>query len=292
MPSQNRQLQLPLDLPFLAPPPAPPDELRAPQPFIKWVGGKRALLPEIKSRIPGDFNAYWEPFVGGGAVFFSIANTAPAQLSDANAELTTTYLAVRNFPHQLIDELEQHHRHHHADENHYYTVRKMTHLQSPISVAARFIYLNKTGYNGLYRVNRKGYFNVAKGSYKNPQICDPPGILAASEALQSAEIHHRDFSRIAPASGDFVYCDPPHDGTYAGYTARGFDDARQTRLRDLALQWHQAGAAVMLSNSDTPLIQSLYQHPAFRIETVSAPRNVSAKGSTRGSVTELLITTC
>ena len=260
------------------------------QPFIKWVGGKRALTTAINALAPRDINTYWEPFVGGGAVFFSRASASMAQLSDLNSELTTTYLVVKQFPEQLITELAQHALDH-ADADHYYRVRKMTHLRSPISVAARFIFLNKTCYNGLYRVNRKGTFNVAKGSYKNPAICDAAGIRAASGALQNAEIQHRDFGRISPAANDFVYCDPPHDGTYAGYTAKKFGPDQQQRLRDLCLDWHRQGANVMVSNSDSSLIRTLYGQPPFRIDTVSAPRYISAKGASRGNVTELMITT-
>ena len=260
------------------------------QPFIKWVGGKRALTTAINARAPSDINTYWEPFVGGGAVFFSRASASMAQLSDLNSELTTTYLVVKQFPEQLITELAQHALDH-ADDDHYYRVRKMTHLRSPISVAARFIYLNKTCYNGLYRVNQKGTFNVAKGSYKNPAICDAAGIRAASKALQNAEIQHRDFGRISPAANDFVYCDPPHDGTYAGYTTKKFGPDQQQRLRDLCLDWHRQGANVMVSNSDSSLIRTLYSQPPFHIDTVSAPRYISAKGASRGNVTELMITT-
>ena len=165
----------------------------------------------------------------------------------------------------------------------------MTHLSSPIDVAARLIYLNKTCYNGLYRVNQKGIFNVAKGNYHNPVICDPANIHAASRALENATIEIRDFSRINPSAGDFVYCDPPHDGTFAGYTAKPFGPDEQLRLRDKCLDWHHAGVKVILSNSDTEIIRKLYAKPPFTIRTVSAPRSVSAKGTARNRVTELLI---
>ena len=259
-------------------------------PFIKWAGGKRTLSSAINSRTPEDVNTYWEPFVGGGAVFFGRKSNSIAQLSDLNSELTTTYLVVKQFPEQLIAELEQHALGH-SDDDYYYQVRKMTQLRSPISVVARFIYLNKTCYNGLYRVNREGTFNVGKGSYKNPTICDAAGIRAASAALQNAEIQHRDFARIAPSLNDFVYCDPPHDGTYTRYTAKKFGEDHQRRLRDLCVDWHRQGAQVMVSNSESSLIRSIYGQPPFRIDTISAPRYISAKGTTRGNVTELIITT-
>ena len=275
--------------------PRPDDHVKAAtdatpaRPFIKWVGGKRALANAITVLEPPSANNYWEPFIGGGAVFFDKLRSSPAHLSDINSELTTTYLIVKQFPDLLIEKLRQHDRDHRANDDNYYRVRKMTHLSSPIDVAARFIYLNKTCYNGLYRVNRKGVFNVGKGSYRNPVICDEANIHAASQALGNATIELRDFSRINPAAGDFVYCDPPHDGTFAGYTAKPFGSNEQLRLRDKYLDWHHAGANVMLSNSDTELIRKLYAQPPFTIRTVSAPRSVSAKGATRNRVTELLI---
>ena len=261
------------------------------RPFVKWVGGKRALIAERRNRAPQRSAKYWEPFVGGGAVFFSRRTDQAAVLADVNPELTNAYLVVKHFPEDLIDELEAHARHHHEDEQYYYRVRRMSHLASPISAAARFIYLNKTCYNGLYRVNRRGQFNVAKGSYANPAICDQDGIRAASASLQNAEILHQDFGRAAPHNDDFVYCDPPHDRTYAGYTTKRFDADQQRRLRDVCVQWHQEGALVMISNSDTDLIRSLYADPPFQIESVSAPRYISASGKGRGRVTELIITT-
>ena len=296
-------LQRPLDImlpttPFTAPTnePSPaiasqPQQPASVQPFIKWVGGKRALTNAINAQSPAEVNTYWEPFVGGGAVFFNRTSNRPAQLSDVNSELTTTYLVVKQFPDQLIAELTQHATDHKADEDHYYKIRKMSHLRSPISVAARLIYLNKTCYNSLYRVNRKGKFNVAKGSYKSPCICDAPGIRAASSALQNADIQNRDFGRISPSENDFVYCDPPHDGTYAGYTAKRFSPDQQRRLRDLCIDWNQLGANVMVSNSDSELIRALYDQPPFHINIISAPRFISAKGASRGKVNELMITT-
>ena len=268
----------------------PHDDDTAASPFIKWVGGKRALASTITALEPPGTKNYWEPFIGGGAVFFNRCRIHKAHLSDINSELTTTYLVVKQFPDLLIEKLRQHALDH-QDPDHYYRVRKMTHLTSPIDVAARFIYLNKTCYNGLYRVNRRGIFNVAKGSYKNPVICDPVNIATASRALENASIELRDFSRIEPASGDFVYCDPPHDGTFAGYTAKPFSTEQQRRLRDHCQLWHQAGVHIMVSNSDTKLIQELYSQPPFEIHTVSAPRSISAKATARNQVTELLITT-
>ena len=256
--------------------------------------GRRKTFPNTRNNQPGPENiaTYWEPFTGGGAVFFALqGHLEDARLSDINPELVTTYQAVKHFPHELIELLQIHAEAHPRDDDYYYRVRRMAHLQSPIEVAARFIYLNKTCYNGLYRVNRKGYFNVAKGRYNNPLICNADGILQASEALQKADIKHGDFGNVQPNDSDFIYCDPPHDGTFAGYTTRGFREHDQQRLHDACMKWRSLGATVMISNADTPLIRELYGSETFTIHQVSASRTINQKASARGRTTELLITT-
>ena len=260
------------------------------RPFIKWAGGKRTLIPEIARRLPEAIHTYWEPFLGGGAVFFALESRIGAvQLSDINSELALTYQVVRNNPEPLIDLLAQHACNH--EKPYYLRVRKLADIPSSIELAARFIYLNKTCYNGLYRVNKSGQFNVPMGSYKNPIICDAENLRAASEVLKKANVRIGDFDKINPSGGDFVYADPPYDGTFAGYDAHGFGEADQTRLRDAAVRWHKVGAAVMVSNSDTELIRSLYGKPPFVLHEVSAPRAINSNGSGRGAVGELLITT-
>jgi DNA adenine methylase len=260
------------------------------RPFVKWAGGKRAVIPEIATRLPDSFNAYWEPFIGGGAVFFALdSRIKTAYLSDVNAELMLTYGVIQNTPNELIEVLSQHAERH--DKDYYYRVRGMTDLKSGIEVAARFIYLNKTCYNGLYRVNKAGHFNAPIGSYKNPAICDSDNLHAASEVLNGAWLAFGDFQRVAPGDGDFIYCDPPYDGTYAGYDKDGFDEGEQRRLRDAVAQWSKLGAYVMVSNSDTALTRSLYGSTPFEIHEITAPRNISADENGRGKVGELLITT-
>ena len=259
------------------------------RPFLKWAGGKRAVVPEIAKRLPETIEVYWEPFIGGGAVFFALDSLIKtAQLSDVNAELALTFQTVRNRPEELIASLADHADRH--KKSHYLAIRKMTILPTGVDVAARFIYLNKTCYNGLYRVNRNGQFNVPMGSYKNPTICDTEGIRAASEVLSKATIRMGDFDKIAPSDGDFVYADPPYDGTFNGYDSSGFDQSEQRRLRDSALKWHRLGAAVMLSNADTPLIRSLYEHEPFVLHEVAAPRPINSNPNGRKAVGELLIT--
>jgi DNA adenine methylase len=265
------------------------DRARA-KPFVKWAGGKRAVVPDIAQRLPESIGTYWEPFVGGGAVFFALdSRIGSAQLSDVNAELALTYQVVKNEPAALIDLLSEHATQH--SRTYYLRVRKRTGTPTAVEVAARFIYLNKTCFNGLYRVNKKGQFNVPMGRYKNPAICDADGIRAASEVLQKASVRIRDFANIAPSPGDFIYCDPPYDGTFAAYDANGFDDSHQRRLRDSSVQWHNEGASVMLSNADTPLIRTLYGQAPFTIHEITAPRSINCDGEGRESVGELLITT-
>ncbi len=265
------------------------DKARA-RPFVKWAGGKRNLIPEIARRLPESIHTYWEPFLGGGAVFFALdSRIGSAQLSDINAELALTYQVVRNNPDALIDLLSHHACNH--SKPYYMRVRKLRDIPSSVELAARFIYLNKTCYNGLYRVNKSGQFNVPMGSYKNPAICDAENLRAASEVLSKAHVRIGDFSKVNPSEGDFVYADPPYDGTFVGYDAHGFEAEDQARLRDAAVRWHKSGAAVMVSNADTDLIRNLYAKSPFVLHSVSAPRNINCKPKGRGAVGELLITT-
>ncbi len=270
--------------------PRPYLERATARPFLKWAGGKRSLIPEIAQRLPDEFNSYWEPFLGGGAVFFALeSRISRAYLSDVNAELALVYQVVKRRVDELIDALDDHAARH-DEKDYYYTIRKRTNIHDSVERAARFIYLNKTCYNGLYRVNKKGKFNVPRGNYKNPCICDRDNLRAASKVLGNATIRFDDFDIINPDSGDFVYCDPPYDGTFTSYDANGFGNEDQRRLRDAVLKWHSQSVNVMLSNSDTDFIRNLYSDDVFHIHEVNAPRNINCKGDGRESVGELLIT--
>ena len=264
-------------------------------PFVKWAGGKRTIAKELTSLMPKAFGTYWEPFVGGGALFYEAnGRISQAVLSDINSELITCYSTVKQDPEPLIAALESHASRH--SKTYYYAVRSQHTLQDPTEVAARLIYLNRTCFNGLYRVNRKGEFNVPMGSYTNPQIVNGANLRACSEALQSAKVELYDFMDIEPAEGDFVYCDPPFDplsatASFTSYTKDSFGPQDQVNLRDIALGWHRAGAKVMVSNSDTSLIRNLYDSEPFTIRVVQAPRMVNSKADKRGPVNELVITT-
>ncbi len=261
------------------------------QPFLKWAGGKRALAPRIARLLPPEFQTYWEPFTGGGALFFTLeARIRTAHLSDINPELAITYQAVRNQPEELIEMLNIHAEQHAFIQDNYYQVRDQPPSQNGVETAAKLIYLNHTCYNGLYRVNRHGQFNVPEGGYLNPLIHDPETIRRASKALQKADIKHQDFGEIRPGEKDIIYCDPPYHQTFQQYSTEGFGEDEHQRLRDQALAWRQAGAQVAVSNSDTPLIHALYGTD-FTITQLSAPRLISARSDRRGPVTELFITT-
>ncbi len=269
--------------------------LKKAMPFVKWAGGKRALAKELASLMPNAFETYWEPFVGGGALFFEVSGRiTQAFLSDTNTELITCYSAVKRNPEPLIAALKSHAARH--SKTYYYAVRSRHTLEDSTEIAARLIYLNRTCFNGLYRVNKKGKFNVPMGSYANPKIVNETNLRACSVALQSAAVESLDFKDIEPADGDFVYCDPPYaplsaTASFTSYTKDNFGRHDQINLRDIALKWHREGVKVMISNSDTDLIRNLYGSSPFTIQVVQAPRMVNSKADKRGPVNELVITT-
>lgn len=264
------------------------------RPFLKWAGGKRKLVSKVLGLAPRRYERYLEPFVGGGAVAFSVR--LPAMLlNDANTELMGAYRVVRDSPDELLAELAEHEVEH--DRAYYYRVRAIQphELASDVSRAARFIYLNRTCFNGLYRVNRKGEFNVPMGRYRNPTIADAATIYAASSALRSAvltAIDFEDFLRANAKRGDFVYIDPPYVplGGYSDfnrYTDTQFREQDQVRLRDTFEWLCEIGAHPILSNSYTPTILELYA--GHRIVKVQMIRAINKDGASRGAVEEALI---
>lgn len=261
------------------------------KPFIKWVGGKTQLLSQYQQLFPQSYRNYFEPFVGGGAVFFHLQPDRAA-LSDLNPELINAYICVRDRVEDLIEELEWHQDSH--DREHYFKQRQLQNekIGSPIDRAARFIYLNKTCFNGLYRENKKGEFNVPIGSYKNPAICDRDTLIAASEALQGAAIFNRSFDAIAPSRGDFVFFDPPYHpisdtAKFSQYTRSAFGPNEQVNLRDFVRELSDRGVKVMLSNSDCPFIRELYSE--FNVHTIEASRSLNSDPAKRGKITEVLV---
>lgn len=271
-------------------------------PFLKWVGGKSRLIQQYQKHLPKvqDIKTYYEPFLGGGSLFFHLQPKS-AILSDINQDLIETYCSVRDNLEQLIDLLQIHQNKHNNDnsKNHdyYYQVRSHTY-KTPIERAARLIYLNKTCFNGLYRVNSKGEFNVPVGKYKNPKICNPDLLSSASAALKSAKIEVRRFEEIldhAKSSDDFVYFDPPYHplnntSYFTAYSADAFNEDDQIRLRDIFAELASRGVKVMLSNSDSGFIRELYSD--FNIHEILASRVINSNIKKRGIITELLITSC
>jgi len=261
-------------------------------PFVKWVGGKRSIIQELITRLPETFNNYYEPFVGGGALFFSFTHTKNVFLSDMNIDLVITYGIVKKQPEELIDALRKHAKKHSPE--YYYKIRARQHLKDSIQRAARLIYLNRTCYNGLYRTNKKGEFNVPIGRYDNPDIIREDVIRSCSKALTKVNIQLLDFKNITPKKGDFVYFDPPYHprtGTsFTKYTINDFSEEDQTRLRDFCIELHKKGVYIMLSNSNTEFIRTLYKNKVFKVSIVHAPRNVNCKAAKRTSAEEVLIT--
>ena len=260
-------------------------------PFVKWVGGKRNLLGELRRYLPNKFNNYYEPFVGGGALFFSLSSSLErAFLSDTNIDLLITYKVIQSQISDLLERLEYHAARH--CKEYYYSVRNVHDLVDPVDVAARLIYLNKTCFNGLYRVNGRDEFNVPMGSYKNPAILNVENLTACSRALVGAEIVFGEFDKITPTKGDFVYFDPPYHPTtetsFTKYAKDDFSEKDQVRLCEFYKTLSKKGIYLMLSNSDTDFIRGLYSK--YTVYTVEAPRFVNCKADKRGSVTEVLIT--
>lgn len=270
-----------------------------PRPFLKWAGGKGQLLDRILPRIDeaGPFRRYHEPFVGGGAVYFELARAGRlphgAMLSDTNPNLIDAWVGVKLHVEQVIAELHEHAGRH--DSGWYYQVR-MARPTNPASRAARVIYLNKTCFNGLYRENSRGAFNVPMGRYAHPSIVDEANLRACAQALRGAELRVAAFddSLARAESGDFVYLDPPYvpvsaTASFTAYAAGGFAEAAQRRLALRFGELERRGVRALLSNSDTPLTRELYGVHGDRCESVTARRAVNSRADRRGAVGEILV---
>ena len=269
------------------------------QPFTKWTGGKRQLLPTIKDLMPESYNHYYEPFIGGGALFFDIAPKR-AVINDYNSELINCYQQIKDNPQELIDLLRYHQENNSKD--YYLQLRSADrndriNNMSDVQRAARILYMLRVDFNGLYRVNSKNQFNVPYGSYKNPKIVDEELIFAISDYLNNnlIEIRTGDFedTLLDVQEGDFIYFDPPYiplsdTSAFTSYTNEGFSYDDQLRLRDTFRRLSDAGAYVMLSNSSSRLVEELYRD--FNIHYVEATRTNGAKSSSRGKISEIIVT--
>lgn len=272
------------------------------KPFIKWAGGKRGLIEQLFAKFPTDFNNYHEPFLGGGAIFFELYSrgmlkSKKTYLSDINSELINAYNVVKNKPNALIAELKIYKKNHRKEF--YYQTRELDRsdgfkLLSALDRATRFIYLNKTCFNGLYRVNSKGYFNTPIGSYKNPNIADEETILNASQALQNATISNQAFDKTLSAANpnDFIYFDPPYypltkTASFTAYDETAFLDKKQEQLFHTFKKLHQRKCIVMKSNSNTDFIKDMYKK--YTIDFVQANRFINSKADGRKKIDEVLI---
>lgn len=266
------------------------------EPFLKWLGGKRQIIPQFQPYLPTNYGRYFEPFMGGAALFFHM-RPANATLSDANLRLVRTYRGIRDNVDEVIATLlEMKERHAREGEAFYRRIRAVDvdNFSQDATVAAWFIYLNKAGFNGIYRVNRDNVFNVPFGKNPKATICDANNLRACSQALKGVNIFHRDFTAVAneAAPGDFVYFDPPYvpvseTSSFTSYTADGFGASDQIRLRDLAFWLSQRGVRVLLSNSSAPAVRELYA--GARIIEINAARMLSAKVTGRHGVKEFLV---
>ena len=287
------------------------------RPFIKWVGGKTQLLDEVRKTLPCDFASrqhitYVEPFVGGGAVLFWILQEYPnierAVINDINQELICTYRIIKENVEELIEELARIQDEYiplGAEDRKAYFMEKRSRFNTkkttPVETAALFIFLNRTCFNGLYRVNSKGEFNVPHGKYTNPRICDVDNLRACSAVLQKVEILCGDFAETGRFAGPdtLFYFDPPYKpitktSSFTSYAKEGFDDSEQLRLRDFCEQISKEKALFVASNSDPKdvnpkenFLDTIYQH--FFIKRVCAARMINSDASGRGAISELMI---
>ena len=263
-------------------------------PIVKWVGGKRQLMFELLKNMPKSYNRYFEPFIGGGALFFEL-QPENAYISDMNEELINLYSVVRDNVYELISDLNKHK----ISKEYFLEIRNLDRTDeyknlSNVQRASRFIYLNRTCFNGLYRVNSQGQFNVPFGNYKNPKIVDENNLLNCSELLKNTEIKCADFSEVLTKvkRGDFVYFDPPYvplneTSSFTSYTKDGFDMDMQFKLREVCDELDSMGVIFMLSNSDTKFVNELYSN--YQIKKVFASRAVNANAEGRGKITEVLV---
>jgi DNA adenine methylase len=280
------------------------NELPKCYPFVKWAGGKNQLLSSLDPLIPKKFTTYFEPFLGGGAVFFYLLSEKnlrfKAFLSDINEELINAFNIIKNDVEKLITILENHQRmYDRSPQDYYYKLRAQTKSFDRVESAGRFIALNKTCYNGLYRVNSKGVFNVPMGRYKNPLICDSSNLRKISIILKNSNTHfesidYRAILETKTREGDFVYLDPPYNpinptSNFTSYTNNKFSEKDQIELSEIFNKLHDRKCNILLSNSDTPLIRKLYHDFSDYTISVKALRAINSKGFKRTGHRELLI---
>ena len=272
-----------------------------PKPFVKWVGGKRQLMQDLENNFPKQFTTYHEPFLGGGAVMFNLL-TKKSQLScnvsDFNSDLILAYVTIRDKLEKLIESLENHSKNYHKNSTeYYYEIRKQEPKQQ-IEKVSRLLFLNKTCFNGLYRVNKKGQFNVPLGRYTNPNIVNKENLTAVSKILQSKKIKIscRDFEAVLgdAKKGDLVYFDPPYQpvsstANFTSYTHRDFTEDDLERLAKLADQLHSKGCYVLLSNSNSKTVKDFFSKKHWKISSINVNRAINSNAQKRTGHKEIII---
>ena len=267
--------------------------------FLKWAGGKLQLIEQFKNLFPHKFHNYYEPFIGSGAVFFYVKSKLKPNkviLSDTNEELINCFLIVRDKPSELVELLLNYRKKH--SKEYYYAVRSIeSNRLDSVNRAARLIYLNKTCFNGLYRVNSKGHFNVPFGDYESPSIFDKTTLFQASQLLQGVDLQVMTFEKVLDFAGkdDFVYLDPPYiplskTSSFTRYSKCDFSMTEQKQLSEVFETLDSRGCFVMLSNSDHALTRELYRHYKKNTVVVRAKRMINSVGSKRGAINELIVT--
>ncbi|NWJ99080.1 DNA adenine methylase [Marine Group I thaumarchaeote] len=272
-----------------------------PRPFVKWAGGKRQLLHELERNYPKKFGTYFEPFLGGGAVMFNLLAKHPdmkCHVSDLNSDLILTYVAIRDKVTEVIESLENHSKKYQKNTNFYYYHVRESEPTSQIEKVSKLIFLNKTCFNGLYRVNRKGKFNVPLGRYTNPNIVNKENLLTASRILQSSNLEFfcRDFETILHdiKKGDFVYFDPPYQpvsntANFTSYTNRNFTDDDLERLVNLAEKLDSIGCKVLLSNSKSKKVENSFSSSKWKIKEIQVNRAINSDSKKRTGHSEILV---
>ncbi|MEK6821596.1 MAG: DNA adenine methylase [Thermoproteota archaeon] len=275
--------------------------LVTPKPFVKWAGGKRQLIPIINQNLPESFGTYYEPFLGGGALLFHILtdkNGQKCSISDLNSDLVLAYTTIRDRIDSLIASLKNHEKNYQKNsESYYYSIRE-SNPRSEIEKTSRLIFLNRTCFNGLYRVNSKGKFNVPLGKYSNPNIVNEENLRAVSSVLQSSRISIkcRDFEAVLrdAKKGDLIYFDPPYQPTsatanFTSYTNKDFTYDDLTRLAELCLKLDSRGCNVLLSNSDSKEVADIFAKNPWKITRIEANRSINSNSKKRTGHYELLI---
>ena len=275
--------------------------LVTPKPFVKWAGGKRQLIPILNQNLPESFGTYYEPFLGGGALLFHILtdkNGQKCSISDLNSDLVLAYTTIRDRVDSLIASLKNHEKNYQKDSASYYYSIRESNPRSEIEKTSRLIFLNRTCFNGLYRVNSKGKFNVPLGKYSNPNIVNEENLYAVSNILQSSRISIkcRDFEAVLrdAKKGDLVYFDPPYQPTsatanFTSYTNKDFTYDDLTRLAELCLKLDSRGCNVLLSNSDSKEVADIFAKNTWKITRIEANRSINSNSKKRTGHFELLI---